>query len=55
MRTYLHPFRGRAGGVELLAGLALVVVCARAGAAQQRKYLVELGAAGAYQSFDSET
>jgi outer membrane protein OmpA-like peptidoglycan-associated protein len=30
-----------------------VVVCTHAGAAQQRKYLVELGAAGAYQSFDS--
>ena len=55
MRTYPQPLRGWAGGVQLLAGLALVVVCAQAGAAQQRKYLVELGAAGAYQSFDSET
>jgi outer membrane protein OmpA-like peptidoglycan-associated protein len=55
MRTYPQPVRGWAGAVELLAGLALVVACAQAGVAQQRKYLVELGAAGAYQSFDSET
>ena len=54
MRTYPHPFRGWAGGLRLLAGLALLVVCAaRAAAAQQRKYLVELSAAGAYQSFDA--
>jgi len=32
-----------------------VVACAQTGAAQGRKYLVELGAAGAYQSFDSNT
>src|SRR6476619_2415661 len=55
MRTYQQPFRGWAGGVGLLAGLALVVACARVSAAQQRKYLVELSAAGAYQSFDSDT
>src|SRR6476660_5830502 len=55
MRTYPQPVRGWAGAVELLAGLARVVACAQAGVAQQRKYLVELGAAGAYQSFDSET
>jgi outer membrane protein OmpA-like peptidoglycan-associated protein len=39
--------------VGTLAGLALVVACAQTGAAQGRKYLVELGAAGVYQSFDS--
>jgi OmpA-OmpF porin, OOP family len=54
MRTYPHPPRGWAGGLRLLASLALLAVCARPGAAQQRKYLVELGAAGAYQGFDSE-
>ncbi len=54
MRTYPHPVRGWAGGLPLLAGLALLVMCASPGAAQQRKYLVELGAAGAYQSFDGE-
>ncbi|HET9038622.1 MAG TPA: OmpA family protein [Gemmatimonadales bacterium] len=47
--------RGWAGGLPLLAGLALLMVCVQSGAAQQRKYLVELGAAGAYQSFDGAT
>ncbi len=55
MRTYPHPVGGWAGGLSLLAGLALLVMCVRTGAAQQRKYLVELGAAGAYQSFDNAT
>jgi outer membrane protein OmpA-like peptidoglycan-associated protein len=43
MRTYL------------LAGFALLAATAQVGAAQQRRYLVELGAAGAYQSFDNAT
>jgi len=55
MRTYPHLARGWAGGLRLLATLALLVACTRPGAAQQRKYLVELGAAGAYQSFDAAT
>ncbi len=55
MRTYPHLARGWAGGLRLLATLALLVACARPGAAQQRKYLVELGAGGAYQSFDAAT
>ena len=55
MRTYTSPLGGWAGEYALLAGLALVVACASSAAAQQRKYLVELGAAGAYQSFDRET
>ncbi len=55
MRTYRLPARGRARGLSLLGGLALVVVCALPAAAQQRKYLVELGAAGMYQSFDDAT
>jgi outer membrane protein OmpA-like peptidoglycan-associated protein len=55
MRTYPYPVRGWAGGLRLLAGLALLAAYARAGAAQQRKYLVEVGAAGAYQSFDDAT
>src|SRR5690349_3336411 len=53
MLTYPQPSRGWAGRVGALAGLALVVACAQTGAAQARKYLVELGAAAAYQSFDS--
>ena len=52
MRTYRYAPRAWAGGLRLLAGLALLVVCFQSAAAQQRKYLVELGAAGAYQSFD---
>jgi outer membrane protein OmpA-like peptidoglycan-associated protein len=55
MRTYRHPAGGRAQGLRLLAGLALLLACAHPGAAQQRKYLVELSAAGAYQSFDNAT
>jgi OmpA-OmpF porin, OOP family len=54
MRTYPHALRGWAGRRRLLAGLALLVMCAAPAAAQQRKYLVELGAAGAYESFDNE-
>src|SRR5919107_2235693 len=54
MRTYLYPIGGWAGGLRLVAGLALLVASAPSAEAQQRKYLVELGAAGAYQSFDSE-
>ena len=50
MRTY--PWTARC---RLPAGLALLVVLAAPLAAQQRKYLVELGAAGAYQSFDNAT
>jgi OOP family OmpA-OmpF porin len=55
MRTYPHPSRGWARELRLLASLALLAACARPGAAQQRKYLVELGAAGVYQSFDTAT
>jgi outer membrane protein OmpA-like peptidoglycan-associated protein len=56
MPTYQHPTGGRPRGrLRLLVGLALLAVCTRPGTAQQRKYLVELGAAGAYQSFDNAT
>src|SRR5689334_20925880 len=55
MRTYLRPARGRARGLRLLAGLVLLVSCLHPCAAQQRKYLVEVGAAGAYESFDNAT
>src|SRR5262245_20276013 len=49
MRTYREGIGGR--GLALLA----LVVCAVAPlAAQQRRYLVELGAAGAFQSFASD-
>lgn len=52
MRTYLPPKGAWATGLRLSAGLALFVACSGPAAAQQRKYLVEVGAAGAYQSFD---
>jgi outer membrane protein OmpA-like peptidoglycan-associated protein len=55
MRTYRFPTGGRAEGLRLLASLALLACCLRPCAAQQRKYLVELGAAGAYESFDNAT
>src|SRR5687767_4363011 len=55
MRTYHDPIRGRALGLSLLAGLVLLLACASDVAAQQRRYLVELGAAGVYQSFDELT
>ena len=55
MRTYRLPARGRARGLSLLGGLVLMVACALPAMAQQRKYLVELGAAGMYQSFDDAT
>lgn len=55
MRTYHDPSRGRARRLSLLYGLVLLLVCAADGAAQQRRYLVELGAAGAYTSFDENT
>src|SRR6185437_5738747 len=55
MRTYQLPAGARAGGLRPLAGLFLLAICSSTVAAQQRKYLVELGAAGAYQSFDNAT
>jgi outer membrane protein OmpA-like peptidoglycan-associated protein len=50
MRTYQWTARCR-----FPAGLALLLLGAVPLGAQQRKYLVELGAAGAYQSYDSLT
>jgi OmpA-OmpF porin, OOP family len=55
MRTYRHPAGRRTRGRPLLAGLVLLAALVRPGAAQQRKYLVEFSAAGAYQSFDGAT
>ena len=58
MRTYPHPVGGWAGGLRLLAGLALLVACARpspVAAQQARKYLIEASAGGVYQTFDSVT
>ena len=49
------PRPGPGPGAPLLGGLVLLVACALPAVAQQRKYLVELGAAGMYQSFDEVT
>ena len=54
MRTYPHPF-GAAGGFGSWPASPCWSSARARCAAQQRKYLVELGAAGAYQSFDSAT
>jgi outer membrane protein OmpA-like peptidoglycan-associated protein len=53
MRTYPSVLSRLARTARLLA--ALTVTLARVGEAQERKYRFELGAAGAYQSFDEAT
>ncbi|MGH7525773.1 MAG: OmpA family protein [Gemmatimonadales bacterium] len=55
MRTYYDPGRGRAPSLSLLGSLVLLVSCALPSAAQERRYLFEIGAAGAYQSFAEVT
>jgi outer membrane protein OmpA-like peptidoglycan-associated protein len=55
MRTYHECIRGRSRGLALLGSLVLLLAGVSGAAAQQRKYLVELGAAGVYQSFDEVT
>ena len=55
MPTYHDPLRVRVPGLSLLGSLILLVACASGATAQQRRYLVELGAAGAYQSYGSAT
>jgi outer membrane protein OmpA-like peptidoglycan-associated protein len=55
MRTYPYVSRGCRRALRLLGGLVLLAACALPAGAQQRRYLVELGAAGAYQSFDNAT
>ncbi len=55
MRTY-HDLAGRpARGLGLVGALVLLLACTTAAGAQQRRYLVELSAAGAFQSFDDAT
>jgi outer membrane protein OmpA-like peptidoglycan-associated protein len=55
MRTYQSPPGVRSQALAVLGGLALLAICALPAVAQQRRYLVELGAAGSYQSFDKVT
>lgn len=55
MRTYRHHSRGLARGLRLLCALALLTSIGSPLAAQQRRFLVELGAGALYQSFDEVT
>jgi outer membrane protein OmpA-like peptidoglycan-associated protein len=54
MLTYRRPFAGLARVLLLLGALVYTLVASPA-AAQERRYLFEVGAAGAYQSFNSTT
>ncbi len=54
MRTYRHDSRSPHRGLRFLVALALVLGTGTAVQAQERRYLVELGAAGVYQSFDEQ-
>jgi outer membrane protein OmpA-like peptidoglycan-associated protein len=55
MLTYRHPYGGLARVLLLLGALVCALASARTAAAQERRYLFEVGAAGAYQGFGSST
>jgi outer membrane protein OmpA-like peptidoglycan-associated protein len=55
MLTYRIPARGLARGLPLLGALVLSVSYLPAAQAQERRYLFEVGAAGAYHSFGDST
>src|SRR3712207_4362101 len=55
MRTYRCGSRGLARGLRSLCALVLLLPLGHAAEAQQRRYLVELGAGGTVQSYGSET
>ena len=55
MRTYRRRLPGPAEGLRVLCALLLLSSLGSALEAQQRRYLVELGAGGLYQSFDEVT
>jgi hypothetical protein len=55
MLTYRFPARGLARGLRLLGALVLSVSSLPAAQAQERRYLFEVGAAGAYHSFGDST
>jgi outer membrane protein OmpA-like peptidoglycan-associated protein len=55
MLTYRHPFRGLARVLLLLGALVFALSCGSSARAQERRYLFEVGAAGAYQSFNRTT
>ena len=55
MRTYRRRTRPLAQGLRLLCALVLLPVLASAIEAQERRYLIELGAGGIYQTFAEVT
>ena len=55
MRTYPNPSGGLARALRLLGAVVLTLLDLPVAHAQDRTYLFEVGAAGAYQSYGSET
>lgn len=55
MRTYPNPGGGLARALRLLGALVLTLLDLSVAQAQERTYLFEIGAAGAYQSYGGET
>ena len=55
MRTYRFPSRGLARVLRLLGVLMLVLSWVSIAEAQERRYLFEVGAAGAYQAYGDST
>ena len=55
MLTYRHPHGGLARVLLLLGALVCSLASTRTAAAQERRYLFEVGAAGSYQGFGSST
>src|SRR5687768_12493587 len=55
MRTYRFPAGEEARALRLLGVLVLALSCSPIAEAQDRKYLFEVSAAGAYQAFGDTT
>ncbi len=55
MRTYRFPGGGLARALRHLGALVFTLSCISQAEAQERRYLIEVGAAGAYQSFAGTT
>ena len=55
MRTYPNPGGGLARALRLLGALVWTVSCVCKAEAQERRYLFEVGAAGAYNTFGDST
>ena len=55
MLTYRFPSRGLARVLRLLGAVVLSLTCLRTAQAQERRYLIEAGVAGAYRAFGDST